>query len=274
MTSPQYPGGYQPYSGYPGVVPAPSGATAITAGVLACVGAVGQLLGGVVNLVFGIVDIGHELSEYDSTGLLGQSWYRGFALVTGAAALVTGVVLGLGAIALLRRKQSGRTLVVAGCAGVLGIGIISYALVQSAGGSWDTAIGLTSGISGLVGLMFPICTVVLALVPATTRWLAHTPPAYPYAPAQGAPWPQQPQTQGPAQPNWQAPPQVPGGQPTWGAPGVAPQAAWPEPSASTPPAAWGPAESPGTRPEDSAVPPPAAPAPPSPDDVVKRPPSA
>ncbi|WP_052281234.1 hypothetical protein [Nocardia vulneris] len=243
MVSPQYPSGYHPYPGYPGVVPAPSGATAITAGVLACVGAVGQLLGGAVNLVFGIVDIGHELGEYDATGLLGQSWYRTFALTSGAAALLTAVLLGVGAIGLLRRKQFGRMLVVVGCAAVIVLGIVSFALVQSAGGSWDSSLGVSTGISGLVGLLFPVGTAALALVPATTRWLAHTPAAYPYAPPQGAPWTAQPwQPPFPDQPqvNWQATPAIPasGDQPTWGAPGSqAPHAPWgaPTPNTQTPP---------------------------------------
>ncbi|MGW4845041.1 hypothetical protein [Nocardia brasiliensis] len=251
MVSPQYPSGYNPYPGYPGVVPAPSGATAITAGVLACVGAVGQLLGGAVNLVFGIIDIGHELGEYDSTGLLGQSWYRTFALTTGVVAMVTAVPLGVGAIGLLRRKQFGRMLVVVGCVAVIVLGIVSFALVQSAGGSWDSSLGVSTGISGLVGLLFPVGTAVLALVPATTRWLAHTPapPAYPYAPA--APWPQQPFANS-AQPqlDWQAPPQAPGvpnGQPAWGVPTPGnqpvpgPHSSWaaPGPTSEAPPAAWG-----------------------------------
>ncbi|WP_051727574.1 hypothetical protein [Nocardia brasiliensis] len=241
MVSPQYPSGYNPYPGYPGVVPAPSGATAITAGVLACVGAVGQLLGGVVNLVFGIIDIGHELGEYDSTGLLGQSWYRTFALTTGVAAMLTAVPLGVGAIGLLRRKQFGRMLVVLGCAAAIVLGIVSFALVQSAGGSWDSSINLSTGISGLVGLLFPVGTAVLALVPATTRWLAHTPPAYPYASPQGIPWTPQPWQ--PPNPTWQASPAMPtpGDQPAWGPQGNQAAPAWDVPGVETPPATWGPA---------------------------------
>ncbi|MBF6129163.1 hypothetical protein [Nocardia brasiliensis] len=248
MVSPQYPSGYNPYPGYPGVVPAPSGATAITAGVLACVGAVGQLLGGVVNLVFGIIDIGHELGEYDSTGLLGQSWYRTFALTSGVAAMLTAVPLGVGAIGLLRRKQFGRMLVVLGCAAAIVLGIVSFALVQSAGGSWDSSLNLSTGISGLVGLLFPVGTAVLALVPATTRWLAHTPPAYPYVSPQGAPWTPQPWQ--PPNPTWQAPPAMPtpGDQPAWGPQGnQAPHSVWGAPAPDTrtqPPAGAHPGQQP------------------------------
>ncbi|AFT98087.1 hypothetical protein [Nocardia brasiliensis] len=253
MVSPQYPSGYNPYPGYPGVVPAPSSATAITAGVLACVGAFGQLLGGAVNLVFGIVDIGHELGEYDATGLLGQSWYRTFALTSGVAAMLSAVLLGVGAIGLLRRKQFGRMLVVVGCAVVIVLGIVSFALVQSAGGSWDSSLGLSTGISGLVTLLFPVGTAALALVPATTRWLAHTPAAYPYAPPPGAPWTPQPwqppyPNQSQPQPNWQATPAIPtpGEQPAWGAPGnQAAHSPWaaPAPNSPTPPPAGAPAPS-------------------------------
>ncbi|WP_433626528.1 hypothetical protein [Nocardia sp. CA-120079] len=184
--------GYPQYEPYPSVpAPAPGGGTAITAGVLASIGSVGQLLGGGFNIVLGLTDLTRDLSEYDSTGLFAQSWIKTYLLVAGSIAVVTAFLLGIGAIMMFTRRPLGRVLVVAGCAVVVIAGITEYAVTLHYTSSGGSAAEIGGGIGGLIGLIFPIATAVLALVPATTRWLNHNPAAappvamYPYGP--GAP---------------------------------------------------------------------------------------
>ncbi|WP_433600564.1 hypothetical protein ACQPXH_01495 [Nocardia sp. CA-135953] len=172
--------GYPQYEPYPSVpAPAPGGGTAITAGVLASIGGVGQLLGGGFNIVLGLTDLARDLSEYDSTGLFAQSWIKTYLLVAGSIAVVTAFLLGIGAIMMFTRRPLGRVLVVAGCAVVVIAGIAEYAVTLHYTTSGGGAAEIGGGIGGLFGLIFPIATAVLALVPATTRWLNHNPAAAP-----------------------------------------------------------------------------------------------
>ncbi|MFI7664223.1 hypothetical protein [Nocardia sp. NPDC049526] len=182
--------GYPQYEPYPSVpAPAPGGGTAITAGVLASIGSAGQLLGGGFNIVLGLTDLARDLAEYDSTGLFAQSWIKTYLLVAGSIAVVTAFLLGVGAIMMFTRRPLGRVLVVAGCAVVVIAGITEYAVTLHYTTSGGSAAEIGGGIGGLFGLIFPIVTAVLALVPPTTRWLNHNPVAappvamYPYGPA-------------------------------------------------------------------------------------------
>ncbi|MFI6957199.1 hypothetical protein ACIBJI_27495 [Nocardia sp. NPDC050408] len=182
MSYPQY----EPYPSVP--APAPGGGTAITAGVLASVGSAGQLLGGGFNIVLGLSDLGRDLAEYDSTGLFAQSWFKTYLLVTGSIAVVTAFLLGAGAVMMFTRRPLGRVPVVAGCAVVVFAGIAGYAITLRYTASGGSAAEISGGIGGLFGLIFPIATAVLALVPPTTRWLNYSPVAappvatYPYGP--------------------------------------------------------------------------------------------
>ncbi|WP_433712957.1 hypothetical protein ACQP2U_01115 [Nocardia sp. CA-084685] len=182
MSYPQY----EPYPSVP--APAPGGGTAITAGVLASVGSVGQLLGGGLNIVLGLTDLGGDLAEYDSTGLFAQSWFRTYLLVTGSIAVISAFLLGVGAVMMFTRRPLGRVPVVAGCAVVIVAGIAGYTVTVHYTTSGGSAAEIGGGIGGLFGLVFPIATAVLALVPATTRWLNYSPVAappvatYPYGP--------------------------------------------------------------------------------------------
>ncbi|WP_069162011.1 hypothetical protein [Nocardia altamirensis] len=247
MSNPQYPGGYTPYPANPVGGSAPSGATAITAGVLAGVGAVSQLFGGALNMVIGIVDFESLIGEYDTSGLLGQSWFRTWAVVSGVVGVVTGVLLGVGTIALFKRKQFGRMLIVVGCAVAIMVGIAGFAINQSVDSSWNST--LINGGSGLFSLIFPIATAILLLVPATSRWLAHVPGAtaqYGPYPPQAAQFPSQPgpygvpptgQQPGAAVPDGQNAWQQPSGPQAWGVP-VAPENAWSQPPTPTEQAPW------------------------------------
>ncbi|WP_157110171.1 hypothetical protein [Nocardia anaemiae] len=179
MSYPQY----QPYPSVP--APAPSGGTAITAGVLASVGSAGQLLGGGLNIVLGATDLARDLAEYDSTGLFVHSWFKTYLLVTGSIAVVSAFLLGVGAVMMFTRRPLGRVLVVAGCAVVVVAGIAGYAVTAR----YTTSGASAAEIGGLFGLIFPIATAVLTLVPPTRRWLDYRPVAapsvgaYPYGPA-------------------------------------------------------------------------------------------
>ncbi|WP_433758073.1 hypothetical protein [Nocardia sp. CA-135398] len=183
MSYPQY----EPYPSVP--APAPSGGTAITAGVLASVGSAGQLLGGGFNIVLGATDLARDLAEYDSTGLFAQSWFKTYLLVSGSIAVITAFLLGVGAVMMFTRRPLGRVLVVAGCAVVIVAGIAGYAVTAHYTTSGGSAAEIGGGIGGLFGLIFPIATAVLALVPPTRRWLHYRPvtapsvTTYPYGPA-------------------------------------------------------------------------------------------
>ncbi|MEV5835681.1 hypothetical protein [Nocardia sp. NPDC052112] len=179
---------YPQYEPYPSA-PAPGGGTAITAGVLASVGSAGQLLGGGFNIVLGLTDLATDLAEYDSTGLFAQSWLKTYLLVVGSIAVATAFLLGVGAVMMFTRRPLGRVLVVAGCAVVVIAGIAEYAITLRYTTSGGGAAEISGGIGGLFGLIFPVATAVLALVPATMRWLDYRPVTaapramYPYGPA-------------------------------------------------------------------------------------------
>lgn len=189
---------YEPYPSAP--ASAPGGGTAITAGVLASIGSVGQLLGGGINIVLGLTDLATDLAEYDSTGLFAQRWVKTYLLVGGSIAVVAALLLGVGAVLLFTSRPLGRVLVVAGCVVVVVAGIAGYAVTLRYTTSGGGAAEISGGIGGLFGLIFPIATAVLALVPPTTRWLNHHPvaappvPTYTYglaAPSAGYPSPPQ-----------------------------------------------------------------------------------
>ncbi|GAA5047185.1 hypothetical protein [Nocardia callitridis] len=221
MSYSQYSGGYQPYPVYSGGAQgAPGGGTAITAGVLASIGAVAELLGGVVNVVLAVglgALLGSESAE------IGGNWYTLFVLVTGVVAIVAGILLGWGAIALFNKKALGRTLIVVGCLLVIVAALVSFALSQMVADSLS-GVGLLAGgiISGVV-LVFPIATLILVLLSSTSRWLSYRPElgGQPYPGPSGYPQPQGYPPPG-AQ---QAPSQwgVAGPQQQWGVAGSPPQ---------------------------------------------------
>lgn len=186
---------YEPYP--PAPAPAPGGGTAISAGVLASIGSASQLLGGGMNIVLGVTNLGTDLADYDSTGLFAQQWFKTYALVTGVIALITAILLGVGAVMMFTRKPLGLVLVVAGCAVVVIAGIAEYMVTLRYTASGGGAAAISGGVGGLIGLVFPIATAVLALIAPTTRWLnydpasAYAPPVarYPYGPAAPPPGP-------------------------------------------------------------------------------------
>ncbi|WP_433622367.1 hypothetical protein [Nocardia sp. CA-120079] len=145
------------------------------------------MLVGLMNIVL-VLTQSHELRQ-----AAGFAWYSTYVLGTGAVALLAGTLLGTGAVALFRRRPAGRLLIVAGCASTIVFGI-AWALVMFGVILIGGASGIAGTLGGSVGLVFPIATLILALVPSTRRWIAadpaqnaDQPPPYP-----GQPYPPQP----------------------------------------------------------------------------------
>ncbi|WP_157120859.1 hypothetical protein [Nocardia miyunensis] len=268
MSYPQYPGGYQPYPQGQGMEP--SSGTAMAAGVLASLGAAGQILGGALDIV-----VGSALPDFDDE-VLRNSWFSGYLIGIGVIGLITAGLLGTGAVLMFRRKPLGRILITAGCVVTIVVGVASYVVLYAGGVGAPAGSFLMGGLGGLVGQVFPVITAILTLLPATGRWLAHVPgqstgypapypgpgvhPGYPVPtpqyvdpfrpnpapylgqPGHGAPYGGQPWTPYAGQPGLGATPPYPG-QPGPGA--TPPYPGQPGPGASTPyPGELGPGTSP------------------------------
>lgn len=158
--------GFAPYR-FPQPAPrAPrSGVTAIIAAVLAGVGAVACLGGslfGVLGLL-GISALDLDSRVHTAVGISGAVLP---VLILGIVLnIVAGLLLAAGSARLLQRKVTGRRLVVVGCAITIGVNLLSLGYVAAA----------TPYLSGptlaLMGLLFPIATLVLVTLPPTTAWL-------------------------------------------------------------------------------------------------------
>jgi hypothetical protein len=168
MSYQPYPGGYTPYPNEGFVTPQPSGGTAITSAVLAIVGSIGQLLGAVGSLL--AVTAFTDLKEFDDL----PGWTGTYFLVAGVVSLIAGVSLLTGAIMLLTKKISGRIWIGLGCVIVLVFGVAGFfageAIEDSFSSSSSMPAGTGFGYVGLVFLIFPIVTLVLAWLPATEKY--------------------------------------------------------------------------------------------------------
>jgi hypothetical protein len=172
MSYQPYPGGYTPYPNQGVVTPRPSGGTAITSAVLAIVGAIGQLLGAVGSLI--AVTAFADLKEFDDL----PGWTTPYFLVAGTVSLVAGISLLTGAIMLLTKKLSGRIWIGLGCVIVLVFGVAGFiagkAIEDSFNSTTSMPAGTDFGYVGLVFLIFPIITLVLAWLPATEKYCAQS----------------------------------------------------------------------------------------------------
>ncbi|MCP9274956.1 hypothetical protein [Mycolicibacterium arenosum] len=147
----------QPY-GYPPAPPAaPNGATGIIAGVLAGLGALVNVVGGIF-MAIGLTAV--------SDSSLGESGFWGGLMAVALLNVTAGVLLVPGTVMLLLRKMIGRWLVVAGCA----VSIVSSLMSL---GMFSTMSAYTYGSSGTnaVSVIFPIATLILVLLPSTTAWI-------------------------------------------------------------------------------------------------------
>ena len=166
MTYPPQPGQYPPAPPpYPGgqypVQQPPSGGTAITAGVLAVLGALWGVFSGVLN--FGAVD--EVIDDLKWIVVLQATVY-----VIEFATLLPGAIL------LFLRKPAGRWLVATGSALHILQGVIALSVLASDDrftSNLDGPAAVGGGIGGLLVVLSPaIATLVLALVPLTGRWCA------------------------------------------------------------------------------------------------------
>lgn len=179
---PQYPGQPYPQAPYPtGPLPPqkPSGATAITAGVLA-------VLGGVLFLLFTVLAV---------FVLINAEVFVALAVIGLVEYLLIAATLLPGGILLFLHKPAGRMLAVVGSGiAILSI-IVNFVLRLTDIGEIDQAfgVGLAGGV--LVVVAPAVATMVLALVKPTARWCGIGQPQiiqpgaspYPdgYAPPQG-----------------------------------------------------------------------------------------
>lgn len=150
----------QPYSTVPGK---PSGATGIIAAVLAMLGGLAGLTVAVIGGIAGNTSLrlGHPLGSVIAT-------FSGVLM-----SVVFGAMLLTGAVLLFRRNMIGRQLIVGGCiAAVLSYLLYSGAVATSPG-RHASIFGI--GIAVVVACVFPIVTVVLALLPPTTAWIQAKP---------------------------------------------------------------------------------------------------
>lgn len=171
---PGYPGSYQPTP--PGE---PSGVTGVIAAVLAGLGALANLGGGILGL-FGLAMVG---SDTGTSGLSGGVYAMLiFGLLLG---ILCGLLLLAGTVTLLQRKMIGRWLVIGGCILAIVGGLVSLGLSAAVANNYAGYGGTLSGTGPtIVGLIFPIATIVLAMLGSTTAWIQakQNPPAAPYYP--------------------------------------------------------------------------------------------
>lgn len=204
MTYPTYPvpGGYPgmpPQPMYPPLPPKPSGATAITAAVLAILGGAAALIGAVGGFL-GAAGLAALESASESAAEAGvdavgadlgglPDWFASYLVGAGIADVVIAVLLVVGAIMLITKKSLGRMLVAAGCVLVILLGVVGSVLMSGIGSDAPAAVLMGNGIVTVVSLIFPVTTLILALVPSTARWCGagaqptapgHYPPSSPY----------------------------------------------------------------------------------------------
>lgn len=144
----------------------PSGATGIIAAILAGLGAVaclGSGLLGILGLV-GIDALDTDSRIQTSVGISGA--VLPVQILNIVLNLVAGFLLAAGTAKLARRSMSGRWFVVGGCAVTIAGNLLSLGYATSAMGRYGNGATMA-----LLGLLFPIATLVLVLVPSTTAWI-------------------------------------------------------------------------------------------------------
>lgn len=136
----------------------PSGVTGITAAVLAAFGAVAGLGSGVLAAIA----IAAAATSSAASG-------REVAVLISVLVLNCGFGLmnAIGAVMLYERKMRGRRLVVGACA----LAILSTLILFVATATEASSYGQARGIYAVVTLIFPIVTLVLALLPSTGAWI-------------------------------------------------------------------------------------------------------
>lgn len=157
--------------------PSPSGVTAKTMAVLA-------VLGGIANLAVAALwafALGDAVSEQNTL----PSWYQSQSYVVGAGLVIVAGLLLAGAAMTFTRKRFGPRIVAAGCA--VRIAVFFGDLAATLAATHEGGLGLRgSPALYLSGLVFPLITLVLALLPSTKRWLTDNASTAPTSPPAAA----------------------------------------------------------------------------------------
>lgn len=163
--------GQQPgygYPGYPLAPPPPSGTTAVSAAVLAGLGAFANL-GASLLALFGLLGMAALANDPDYGGVDVPGTASALIVVLVLGSLVCGVMLAVGTVLLLRRRMLGRWLVVVGCGIVLVqslVGLMIESALSARYEYYQSGPGFTA-----VHLVFATITLVLVLLPSTTKWI-------------------------------------------------------------------------------------------------------
>ncbi|QRY52721.1 hypothetical protein [Mycolicibacterium septicum] len=179
---PWYPGAYQPYGSAPAPSTSPSGGTAITTAVLAGLGALATLGGGILGLI-GLAALNSD-STYSTSDVLSGGACALLVIVM-LVNIVSGLLLLPGTVMLLQRKMIGRWLIVGGCALTILNSLLSLGLSAAVTARYESYGG--GSAFEFLSLVFPIATLVLAMLPSTTAWIKARP--NPVAPQFYPPYP-------------------------------------------------------------------------------------
>ncbi|OBF25694.1 hypothetical protein [Mycobacterium sp. ACS4331] len=169
QAQPAYPGNPM-YPAYPPAQPLParpSGVTAITGAILSLLGGLGQ-----VFTIFGAL----AALTLTSDSVVGQhlpDWYGAVMVLTllVSIALCAGLLVGGGF--LLVGRSWARIVVAAACGAAIVFGIVSQVVASAMYRNMGAGVAASrdaSSVFGFVGLIFPIATAVLVLLPSTVAW--------------------------------------------------------------------------------------------------------
>ncbi|MEV6279488.1 hypothetical protein [Nocardia sp. NPDC051832] len=156
--------------------PAPSGATAMCAGVLAALGSLAHLLSAAGSFIVALI----PPRVYCDRQPCPQPAYLPHLAVAGGIGIVllsVGCLLAAGAFGLFRRRHKGQTRVQEGCVLALVshlVGLAVVAILISTREITDSD-AVDFSITVAIALLFPLVTLALASSPSTKRWLDHTP---------------------------------------------------------------------------------------------------
>lgn len=136
-----------------------------------------------VDHIVGIVadrdPLAGQLVDEGGVNDIGSGAWTGLIAIT-MLNIVAGVLLSIGTVMLLLRKMTSRWIVVAGCAVSIVSSLISLSLAS-------TVAEYQYGGKGadVVGLIFPIVTIVMALLPSSTAWIEAKQKGVPHPPHWG-----------------------------------------------------------------------------------------
>lgn len=139
--------------------------TAIASAVLALLGATYRIVGAIVAVGVSVYLGGEEVRAAEAPN-------RTILLISIPFLLAIGAALLVGGIRLLRKSPVGRTLVVTACSVDIAYEVIEFVIVKAVAGS-GPMIAVGSPVLLIIGVIFPVVTIVLTVNSSTSRWLNH-----------------------------------------------------------------------------------------------------